>query len=125
RGSSKSRFPTVCIGLSSRTGRWSSPTSPTVSAPTSPGSWPGTRLGSSWRPATGREGEFERFGDEGTAVGQEDVSQLQGDQAQRSGPRDLLQDAQAQTEARMMKVEDRGPREIEDFVGWSAPGLGE
>src|SRR5258708_37455856 len=92
-------------------------------APTSPGFWLETRWGSSLRPVTGREGAFERFGDEGTSVGQEDVSQLQGDQAQRSGPRDLLQDAQTQTEARLMEVEDRGPREIEDFVGWSAPGL--
>jgi hypothetical protein len=47
--------------------------------------------------AIDREGEFERFGDEGTSVRQEDVLELQGDPAQRGGPRDLLQDAEAQT----------------------------
>jgi hypothetical protein len=46
--------------------------------------------------AIDREGEFERFGDEGTSVRQEDVLELQGDPAQWGGPRDLLQDAQAQ-----------------------------
>jgi hypothetical protein len=49
-------------------------------------------------------GEFERFGDEGTSVRQEDVLELQGDQAQRGGPRDLLQDAQAQAKARVRGV---------------------
>jgi hypothetical protein len=46
-------------------------------------------------------GELERFGDESTSVGQKDVFQLQGDQAQWGGPRDLLQDAEAQAEARI------------------------
>jgi hypothetical protein len=48
-------------------------------------------------------GEFERFGDEGTSVGQEDVLELQGDPAQRGGPRDLLQDAQAQAATGLME----------------------
>jgi hypothetical protein len=51
--------------------------------------------------AIDREGEFERFGDEGTAVSQEDVLELQGDPAKRGGTRDLLQDAETQTEARV------------------------
>src|SRR6202162_991483 len=91
----------VCTGSSSRTGRKSWLTSPTVQAPTSPGDSRVTRWASSWRAATDREGEFERFGDEGTSVRQEDVLELQGDQAQRGGPRDLLQDAATQAEARM------------------------
>jgi hypothetical protein len=53
--------------------------------------------------AIDREGEFERFGDEGTSVSQEDVLELQGDPAQWCGPRDLLQDAQTQTKARVME----------------------
>src|SRR5213594_1449166 len=89
-------------GLSSRTGRKSSPTSPTAPAPTSPGSWPETRWASSWLKATAAEAEFERSGDEGTSVRQEDVSELPGDQAQRRGARDLLEDAQTQTETRVM-----------------------
>ena len=63
-----------------------------------PGSWPETRWASSWRKATAAEAEFERSGDEGTSVRQEDVSELPGDQAQRRGARDLLEDAQTQTE---------------------------
>jgi hypothetical protein len=47
--------------------------------------------------AIDREGEFERFGDEGTSVSQEDVLELQGDPAKWCGPGDLLQDAEAQT----------------------------
>jgi hypothetical protein len=85
--------------------------------------------------AIDRAGEFERFGDEGTSVGQEDVLELQGDPAQRSGPRDLLQDAQAQAAARVTREMDMAMqtsaevemaitvhtpfirlREIEDFV---------
>src|SRR5438552_936977 len=89
----------VSTGLSSRTGRKSSRTSPTARAPISPGSLPGTRWESSSRPATGRGGELERSGDEGTSVRQEDVSELQGDQAQRCRARDLLEDAQTQAEA--------------------------
>jgi hypothetical protein len=80
-------------------------------------------------------GEFERFGDEGTAVSQEDVLELQGDPAERGGARDLLQDAETQTEARVVSeigiavqtkatlewaMTVRMPfirlREIEDFV---------
>src|ERR1700687_1789984 len=48
---------------------------------------------------TDREGGFERFGDEGTAVGQEDVPELQGDQAERGGSSDLLEDPKAQAAA--------------------------
>jgi hypothetical protein len=48
-------------------------------------------------------GEFERFGDEGTSVRQEDVLELQGDPAQWSGPRDLLQNAQAQATAGLVE----------------------
>jgi hypothetical protein len=47
--------------------------------------------------AIDRAGEFERFGDEGTAVRQEDVLELQGDPAQWSRSRHLLQDAETQT----------------------------
>jgi hypothetical protein len=53
--------------------------------------------------AIDREGEFERFGDEGTSVRQEDVLELQGDPAKRGGPRDLLQDAQAQAKAGLVE----------------------
>jgi hypothetical protein len=53
--------------------------------------------------AIDRAGEFERFGDEGTAVSQEDVLELQGDPAERGGARDLLQDAQAQAKARLVE----------------------
>src|SRR5216684_5732196 len=74
-------------------------TSPIVPAPTSRGSSRETRWGSSSRAAIDREGEFERFGDEGTAVRQENVSELQGDQEVRSGPCDLLQEPKAQAEA--------------------------
>jgi hypothetical protein len=85
--------------------------------------------------AIDRAGEFERFGDEGTAVSQEDVLELQGDPAQRGGPRDLLKDAQTQATARLAReigiavqaiatmefaMTVRTPfirlREIEDFV---------
>src|SRR5689334_21040982 len=86
----------VSTGLSSRTGPRSSLTWPIVPAPTSHGFSPETRWGSSSPAAIDREGEFERFGDEGTAVRQEDVSQLQGDQEVRSGARDLLQEPKAQ-----------------------------
>src|SRR3984893_14200389 len=96
RGSAWTLFPTAFPGLSSRTGRRSSPTLPIVQAPISPGSSPGTRWESSWRAAIDPEGAFERFGDEGTAVSQEDVLELQGDQAERSGACDLLQDAETQ-----------------------------
>jgi hypothetical protein len=48
-------------------------------------------------------GEFERFGDEGTSVRQEDVLELQGDPAQRGGPRHLLKDAQAQATTGLME----------------------
>jgi hypothetical protein len=51
-------------------------------------------------------GEFERFGDEGTAVRQEDVLELQGDQAQWSRSRDLLQDAKAQAETGLVEELD-------------------
>src|SRR5207245_3952959 len=98
-GSWWSLVPTVSTGLSSRTGPRSSLTSPIVPAPTSPGFSQETKWGSSSRAAINREGEFERFGDEGTAVRQEDVSELQGDQEVRSGPCDLLQEPEAQAEA--------------------------
>jgi hypothetical protein len=49
--------------------------------------------------AIDREGEFERFGDESTAVSKEDVLELQGDPAERGGTRDLLQDAETQAAA--------------------------
>jgi hypothetical protein len=53
--------------------------------------------------AIDREGEFERFGDEGTSVRQEDVLELQGDPAKRGGPRDLLQDAETQAAAGLVE----------------------
>jgi hypothetical protein len=46
-----------------------------------------------------REGEFERFGDEGTTVRQEDVLELQGDPAKWGGACDLLQVSETQTAA--------------------------
>jgi hypothetical protein len=48
-------------------------------------------------------GEFERFGDEGTAVRQEDVLELQGHPAQWSRSRHLLQDAEAHAAARLVE----------------------
>jgi hypothetical protein len=85
--------------------------------------------------AIDREGEFERFGDEGTSVRQEDVLELQGDPAKWGGPRDLLQDAETQAATRVAKeigisVQTKATmelamtvrttfirlREIEDFV---------
>src|SRR5712692_2560807 len=98
---------------------------PIVPAPTSPGSSPETKWGSSSPAATDREGGFERFGDEGTAVRQEDVPELQGDQAERGGSGDLLEDPKAQAEAGLMpglavEARLRGPREIADFVGWKS-----
>jgi hypothetical protein len=46
-----------------------------------------------------REGEFERFGDEGTTVRQEDVLELQGDPEEWGGARHLLQEPKAQAAA--------------------------
>ena len=75
------------------------------------------------RPAIDREGEFERFLDEGASVSQKDVFELQGNQAQRGGPSDLLQDAEAQAETRLKPgVDTTMPRiflrlhETEGFV---------
>jgi hypothetical protein len=48
-------------------------------------------------------GEFERFGDEGTSVGQEDVLELQGDPAQWSRSCHLLQDAEAQAKTGLVE----------------------
>ena len=88
---------------------------------------------SSSRAAIVREGVFERFGDEGTAVSQEDVLELQGDPSEWGGARYLLQDAETQTKAGLepgmsvyaMAMVKRGRivrkdflrlREIADFV---------
>src|SRR5579859_7943790 len=101
RGSSWSLYPMACTGLSSRMGPRSWPTLPIAPAPTSRGSSPVTKSGSSWRRPIGRGGGLERSVDEGSSVGQEDVSELQGDQAERGCPRDLLEDAQTQTAARL------------------------
>jgi len=46
-----------------------------------------------------REGEFERFGDEGTTVRQEDVLELQGDPEEWGGARHLLEVSETQTAA--------------------------
>jgi hypothetical protein len=73
--------------------------SPIVQAPISPGFWRETRWGSSSRAATIREGAFERFGDEGTSVGKEDLSELQGDQESWGGARHLLKESEAQAAA--------------------------
>ena len=89
---------------------------------------------SSSRAAIVREGVFERFGDEGTSVCQEDLSELQSDQAGWSGASHLLQEPETQTKARIelgATVQKRATmdsaatvresllrlREIEDFVG--------